>query len=455
MISPMKKEIALSPYGGEAQDLLDRARRVLEQARACAGISAAEATLSCGSGLCATVRMGEVESIEYQRDTALELTVYQQLRVGTASTSDLSGAGLREAVEAACGLARYASEDECAGLADPDLLHGEYPDLALDQPWELSSEQAVELALEVESHALQADERIRRSEAAATHTYRGTLAYANSHGFGGAWSQTRHSMDCSVIAEEEDGMQCSGWYDAARQHNRLLSPAELGRKAAQRALARLQPRVLRSRDAPVLLEAPLASAFWGNLVRALLGVNLYHDASFLRGQLGKRIFPEHVQIREQPHLPWAMGSAPFDEEGVIPQQRHIICDGVLQGYFLDSYAARKLGMRSTGNAGGAHNLVIQPGAYVLEDLVGQMGTGLLVTELMGFGSNLVTGDYSQGAAGLWVEGGEVCYPVEGITVAGNLRQMFLDLAEVGCDVDTRGSIHTGSILLNRMTLAGT
>ncbi|HWQ94269.1 MAG TPA: metalloprotease PmbA [Gammaproteobacteria bacterium] len=418
------------------------------------GATSAEAGLTIESGLSVTVRLGEVETIEHNRDKALGVTVYFGHRKGSASTSDFSAQAVRETVRAACNIARYTAEDDCAGLADAALMAREIPDLDLYYPWQVSAEHAIVLATECEDSARALDKRITNSEGASLSSHQGLNIYGNSHGFIGGYPTSRHSLSCAVIGQSESGMQRDYWFSVARDHNELETPGRIGEHAAQRTLRRLDGRRLSTRQAPVVFEAPAATSLLSHLMSAIRGGSLYRKASFLLDHLGKQIFPAHVHIHEQPHLKKALGSAPFDNEGVATAAHDFVRGGVLESYVLDSYSARKLGMQTTGNAGGVHNLFIDPGSYDLDGLLRLMGKGLLVTELIGMGVNTVTGDYSRGVAGFWVEHGEIQYPVEEITIAGNLLDIFLHLAEVGKDVDVRGNIRTGSILIENMTIAG-
>lgn len=418
------------------------------------GASAAEAGVNISSGLSVNVRLGEVETLEHNRDKGLGVTVYFGKQKGSASTTDFSRAAVQDTVRAACRIAKYTAADDCAGLADANLMARDVPDLDLYHPWNLSAEQAIELARECERAARAYDPRITNSEGASLSTHEGVHVYGNTHGFVGAYAGTRHSLSCAVIGRDDAGMQRDYWFTVARDSAELETPAAVGEHAAQRTLRRLNARRLPTRQAPVLFEAASAASLISHFSNAVRGGSLYRKASFLLDHLGKQIFPAAVHIHEQPHLPRALGSAPFDAEGVATRARDIVRGGVLEGYVLDSYAARKLGMQTTGNAGGVHNLFIDPGDYDLDGLLRLMGKGLLVTELIGMGVNIVTGDYSRGAAGFWVEHGEIQYPVEEITIAGNLRDMFLHLAAVGNDIDARGNIRTGSILIENMTIAG-
>lgn len=428
-------------------------RIVLDEAKAC-GASAAEAGVSLEAGLSVTVRLGEVETLEYHRDRGAGVTVYFGRRKGSASTSDFAPQALRESVRAACDIARYTSEDDCAGLADAALMAQDIPDLDLCHPWAIDAAGGIEVAQRCEAAAREADARISNSEGATLSSHQGLRVYGNSHGFIAGYPSTRHSLSCSVIAGRDEQMQRDYWYSVARRHEDLESAEHIGRMAAERTLRRLDGRKLGTRQVPVIFAAEIATGLFRSFVSAVRGSSLYRKSSFLLDHLGKPVFPEFVHIHEQPHLRGALGSAPFDSEGVATSARDLITGGVLQGYVLDSYSARKLGMQTTGNAGGVHNLTIDPGALDADGLLREMGTGLLVTELMGQGVNLVTGDYSRGAAGFWVENGAIQYPVEEITIAGNLKDMFRNIVAIGTDVERRGNYRTGSVLVERMTVAG-
>ena len=418
------------------------------------GASAAEASVSVSQGLSVSVRLGEVETVEHTRDKGLGVTVYFGKQSGSASTSDLGPDAVRGSVRAAASIAKYTGADECSGLADVDTLAQTIPELDLNHPWNLGASRAIEIAQDCEQSARALDSRIRNSEGSSLSTHEGIEVYGNTNGFLGALAGTRHSLSCAVVAQTGEGMQRDYWYTVARDANDLEHAQDVGRRAAQRALRRLDARKLSTRHTPVLYEAPVASSLLSHFVGAIRGGSLYRQASFLLDQLGKPVFAPWVRIYEQPHLKKGLGSAPFDNEGVATQGRDIVRDGVLLSYLLDSYSARKLGMKTTGNAGGVHNLTIESGTDDLPALLGKMHTGLLVTELIGFGVNNVTGDYSRGAAGFWVENGEIQYPVEEITIAGNMRDMFSHIVAVGRDMDVRGNIRSGSILVENMTLAG-
>ena len=418
------------------------------------GASASEAVLSRTAGLDVNVRLGEVETIEHTRDHSFGVTVYFGHGKGSASSTDFRPAAVRETVEAACRIARHTAQDEFAGLADPERMAVDPPDLDLFHPWEITPDEAISLALEAETAARDHDSRITNSDGASVSKHDGDYVYGNSHGFLEGCSSSRNSLGCVVIAEDPSGMQRGYWYSIGRDPDRLEPASRIGVTAAKRTVRRLGARKLDTRTAPVLYEADVARGVIGHLVAAVRGPNLYRKASFLVDRIGERVMAGHVRIHEQPHLRGALASAAFDGEGVETAPRDLVAGGVLRGYVLDSYSARKLGVPTTGNAGGVHNLTVEPGSKSFEALLAEMGTGLLVTDLMGMGVNIVTGDYSRGAAGFWVEGGEIAWPVEEITIAGNLADMFLGIREVGADVDTRGGIRTGSLLVDRMTIAG-
>lgn len=447
----------LIPLRDQPDALLDLIDFVIREAGR-QGADAVEADISVGDGLSATARMGEVETLEHQRDKGLSLAVYlgapgNQCK-GSASTSDLNRPALTETVRAALSIARQTQPDACAGLADAGRMATDIPELDLYHPWAITPQAALERALACEQAARDVDSRICNSDGASVSTMAGASYYGNSHGFRGGWQFSRHSLDCAVIARDENGMQRDGWYSQARDANDLELAETIGRVAGERTVRRLGARRLSTRTAPVLFEADAARSLFSHFISAVSGSNLYRRSSFLLDKLGETIFPGFLHIHEQPHLPRAMGSAAFDDEGVATRPRDLISDGVLQGYVLSSYSARKLGMETTGNAGGVHNLTIDPGEHDFAGLMKQMDTGLLVTDLMGFGVNLTTGDYSRGVSGFWVENGEIAYPVEEITIAGNLAEMFRRIAEIGNDVETRRNIRTGSVLIEQMTIAG-
>jgi PmbA protein len=459
-IAPVKHVPAARGPGSHARHFpvataeLERiAAAVLDLARR-GGATAAEADVSQGIGQSVTVRQSAVETIAYNRDKGISVTVFVGQRRGHASTADFADDAIAAAVDKALAIARYTAEDPAAGLADSDRLARNWPDLDLYHPWDLSVEDAVALGREAEAAGLAVDPRISNSEGATVARSESEFVYANSLGFLGGYRSSRHHIDCSVIGEENGAMQRDYWYTAARAPTDLDSAVAVGRMAGERTVRRLGGRQLGTIECPVVFEAPEAADLIGFFVQAVSGGSLYRKSSFLLDSLGKQIFAPHVHLREEPHLLRARASAPFDSEGVATLPRDVVRDGVVQGYFLGSYSARKLGMQTTGNGGGSHNLVLEHGEDDLPALLRRMGRGLLVTEQLGQGVNPVTGDFSRGAAGFWVEGGAIAYPVEEITIAGNLRDMYRDIVAIGNDVDRRGSRHTGSILVERMTVAG-
>jgi len=418
------------------------------------GASAAEAAASLSQGLMVNVRKGELETVEHTRDHGLVVSVYFGQRTGSASTSDYSAAAVQETVQAACSIAKFTEEDACHGLADPERLAKNPVDLDLYHPWRPTVDDARDLALECESKALSTDERITNSEGASVDTHEGCEVYGNSHGFLGHTRKSRQGISCSVIGGENETMQRDYWYSAARRFSELDSAIEVGEKTATRTLRRLDARRVPTCQVPVIYEAPIASSLLSHFISAISGGALYRKASFLLDHLGEQIFPDFVRIHEQPMLMGAMGSTAFDSEGVATQARDIVRDGILQGYVLGSYSARRLQMETTGNAGGVHNLTIDPGDQTLEEMIKSVEKGFLVTELIGFGINSVTGDYSRGASGLWIENGEIAYPVEEVTVAGNLKDIFRNIGSVGSDIDVRRSTRCGSVLVDGLTIAG-
>ncbi|GAB6140477.1 metalloprotease PmbA [Methylosoma difficile] len=428
------------------QSLLDEAKKQ--------GATAAEAGLSQEDGLSVSARLGEVETIEHHCDQGLGITVYFGQRKGSASTSDLSPESIKETVSAACSIARYTSEDSFAGLPDPELLATEFPDLDVNHPWGIHADEAIAIAIECENAARAYHADISNSEGATVNTHQGIRVLGNSLGFLQGYQSTRHSLSCSVLAQRGDSMQRDYWFTVARNAADLESANDVGIKAAERTLRRLEARRLPTQQCPVLFSAEIATSLLGSLIGAISGGALYRKSSFLLDALDTPIFPDFVHVYEQPHLRGALGSGNYDGEGVATQTRDLVSDGILRSYVLASYSARKLGLKSTGNAGGVRNLTITPGALDFQALVQHMHTGLLVTELMGQGVNNVTGDYSRGAAGFWVENGVIQFPVEEITIAGNLKEMFKQIVAIGSDVDYRGNIRTGSILVEKMSVAG-
>jgi len=435
------------------ETLQEIAADVLRHARD-GGADGCDMEVSDGYGQTVTVRMGEVETIEHNRDKGLGVTVYIGKKKGHASSSDFSARAVTDAVGKALTIARFTASDKCAGLADPDLLCRETRDLDLFHPWDLGVEEAIDMARACEAAAFRLDARVVNSEGASVSCQQNQFVLANSLGFMGGFQSSRHYLSCAVIAAEDDQMQRDDWYVSKRAAADLPRPEAVGDYAGRRALARLRGRKIATMSVPVLFEAPVANGLLSHFVSAVSGGNLYRKSSFLLDSLGQKVFSPIVNIVERPHIPRAVASSYFDDDGVATRDRDVVKSGVLQGYFLGTYSGRKLGMKSTGNSGGNHNLILKPGELDLAGLIRTMGRGLLVTELMGQGVNLVTGDYSRGAAGFWVEGGEIRHPVEEITIAGNLRDMFRSITAVGRDVLARGSHECGSILIDRMTIAG-
>ncbi len=428
------------------EDLLKEAKR--------RGATAAEASVGSSAGLEVSVRLGEVETVEHTRDNGLGITVYFGNRKGSASTSDLSTGALRDAVKAACAIAEHTQEDPCAHLADAALMAAEIPDLDLYHPWHLGVEDAIEIAAACEDSARGFDPRIVNSEGASLSTHTGIQVYGNSHGFVAGYPTSRHGLSCAVIGQEGESLQRDHWWTSARAAADLDSARMVGERAAERTVARLGSRRIPTCQVPVLFRAEVATGLIRSLVSAIQGGSIYRRTSFLLDHLGERIFPEFVRIHEEPQLQRGLSSAPFDGDGVATRAKDLITDGVLLTYLLDAYSGCRLGMKTTGNAGGVRNLRIVMGDLDRAALLREMGTGLMVTELMGHGVNPVTGDYSRGAAGFWVEGGEIRHPVEEITIAGNLKRMYAGLLAVGNDCDFSGSTRTGSWLIDRMTIAG-
>ena len=445
-------------FSNSAESLRDIAQYMLDYARQ-RGASAASADVSEGFGQAVTVRQGEVETIEYNRDKGLGITVYIGQQRGNASTSDFSQQAVRDTVDAALSIARYTAKDDCSGLPDADMLAHDLPDLDLYHPWDLPVDDAIGLAKRCEQAALETDARINNSEGATVNVHEAQFVHANSLGFVGGYPSSRHSISCAVIAGKDDAMERDYWYNVARDARDLQDAEQVGRIAAQRTVRRLNARQLDTMQVPVLFEAPIASSLLGHFVGAVSGGSLYRKSSFLLDQLDQPVFAPHSNIEDIPDICKGLASSPFDDEGVRVQTRRIIENGVLRGYFLGSYSARKLGLRTTGNAGGNHNLVlrasgVQSGELDFAGLLKQMGRGLLVTELLGSGVNAVTGDYSRGAAGFWVEDGEIRYPVQEITIAGNLKDMYRNIVAVGNDMLVQGSRQCGSVLVDGMTVAG-
>ena len=438
--------VRIEALAGLSQRLLDRAKAL--------GASQAEVSCSEERGLNVNVRMGAVETVESTRDRGIGVTVYFGQRKGSASTADLREESLDATVEQACAIARYTEHDEAAGLADAALMATDFPDLDAWHPWALEADHAVDLALACEAAGRAFDARISNSDGTSVGSGESISVYANSHGFFGRERSTQHSIGCALIAGQGDDMQRDGWYSTALAQDGLEAPVAIGRHAAERTLSRLAPRSVATGEYPVLFAAEVARSLVGHLLGAVSGGALYRRASFLLDSVGTQIFPDWFCIDEQPLLRGGLRSAAFDAEGVATRQSALIESGVLQRYVLGSYSARKLGLQTTANAGGVHNLKIAANAGGFGELLGGLKRGLLVTELMGQGVNPVTGDYSRGAGGFWVENGVIAYPVDGITIAGNLKEIFANIEAVGSDVDPRSHIGIGSLLVRKMTVAG-
>ncbi len=439
----------------QLDDVKIRVATVLDLAKSL-GADGAEVAMSRQEGLSVNTRMGEVENVEFTNDGALGITVYQNGRKGSASTADLSEAALAKTVQAAVNIARYTSVDDCSGLADKSLLAMSPPDLDLYHPKVLTTEEAIEIAKACENSALTVDERITNSDGASLDTFAGFKVYGNSNGQLVGYPSTRHSLSCVVIASDGDDMQRDYAYSVNRDFSLLDSAKDIGTQASREVLSRLNAQKIATSKVPVLFRADIANTIWGHFIAAISGGNLYRKSSFLLDALGNDVFPKFLNISERPHIPKALASSAFDSEGIKTVDRDIITEGALQTYLLTSYSARKLGLTSTGHAGGIHNWLVEAQGHSgdFDAMLKTLGTGLLVTELMGQGVNVVNGDYSRGAAGFWVENGEIAFPVSEITIAGNLEQMFKGIVAVGSDIDNRGSIKTGSILIDEMQVAG-
>ncbi len=422
------------------------------------GATDAGAEASEGCGLSVSVRKGELENVERNRDKSLGVTVYIGNQRGNASTSDFSRKAIEQTVQAAYDVARFTAQDPAAGLPDEQDVETTERDLDLFHPWAIDSAKATRLALQCEHAALQRDSRITNSEGASVSAQQSHFFSAHTHGFRGGYASSRHTISVAPIAGSGDDMQRDYWYSSMRRPEDLADPRFVGRYAAERALSRLQARKIPTTECPVLFESPLAAGLLGGFVQAVSGGALYRKSTFLLDSLGKQVFPKHIQIDEDPFILRGKGSSPFDDEGVREQARKVVDDGSVQGYFLSAYTARKLGMRTTGNAGGSHNLsmtsTLTQAQEDLNAMLRKLHTGLFVIELMGQGVNYVTGDYSRGAAGFWVENGEIAFPVHEITIAGNMKDMFLGIEAIGADVYTTGSKSVGSVLVNRMKVAG-
>lgn len=433
--------------------LQEQVEAIIAEARR-QGASACEVAVSLEQGLSTTVRQREVETVEFNRDQGFGITLYVGQRKGSASTSASGPDAIRETVAAALAIAKHTSEDECSGVADAALMARDIPDLDLYHDWDIEPEKAIEMALTCEAAAFDADPRILNADGTTLNTHQGCRVYGNSHGFIGGYASTRHSLSCVMIAEGDGQMQRDYWYDVNRQGNLLADPRSIGVRAAQRAASRLGARPVPTCEVPVLFSAELAGGLFGSFLSAISGGNLYRKSSFLEGTIGQRLFPSWLTLDERPHIPRALGSAAFDGDGLATYAKPFVDKGELVSYLLGTYSGRKLGLPSTANAGGVHNLYVSHGVEDQAALIRRMGRGLLVTELMGHGLNMVTGDYSRGAAGFWVENGEIQHAVQEVTIAGNMKDMFQQIVAIGSDLETRSNIHTGSVLIERMTVAG-
>jgi PmbA protein len=418
------------------------------------GATACEVAVSLEQGLSTSVRQREVETVEFNRDQGFGITLYVGHRKGSASTSASGPDAIRETVAAALAIAKHTSEDESSGLADAALMAKEQPDFDLFHPWDITPEQAIEKALVCEAAAFDANSLIKNADGTTLNVHQGCRVYGNSHGFIGGYASTRHSLSCVMIAEKDGQMQRDYWYDVNRQGDLLMDARLIGQKAAERAASRLGARPVPTCEVPVLFSAELAGGLFGSFLGAISGGNLYRKSSFLEGAIGQRLFPEWMTIDERPHLMRAMGSSAFDGDGLATYAKPFVENGDLVSYILSTYSGRKLGLPSTANAGGVHNLFVSHGTEDQQALIRRMGRGLLVTELMGSGLNMVTGDYSRGAAGFWVENGEIQFPVQEVTIAGNMKDMFKQIVAVGSDLEMRSNIRTGSVLIEKMMVAG-
>ncbi|WP_137818170.1 metalloprotease PmbA [Pseudomonas sp. 2FG] len=434
-------------------ELQAQVARIIAEAKQ-QGASACEVAVSVEQGLSTSVRQGEVETVEFNRDQGFGITLYVGQRKGSASTSASGDSAIRETVAAALAIAKHASEDDCAGLAAPELMARDLPDLDLYHAWDITPEQAIERALSCEAAAFAADKRIKNADGTTLNTHQGCRVYGNSHGFVGGYASTRQSLSCVMIAEADGLMQRDYWYDVNRRGEDLADAGSIGRRAAERAVSRLGARPVPTCEVPVLFAAELATGLFGHFLSAISGGNLYRKSSFLEGALGQQLFPEWLSLDERPHIPRALGSAAFDGDGLATYAKSFVEGGELRSYILGTYSGRKLGLPSTANSGGVHNLFVSHGEDDQAALIRRMGRGLLVTELMGQGLNLVTGDYSRGAGGFWVENGEIQFPVQEVTIAGNLRDMFKQILAVGSDLELRSNVRTGSVLIERMMVAG-
>ena len=451
-----QKSLMNAPGGRSALDqkeLEDIVLLLINEAKE-QGADQAEAAASHDIGLGATARLGTVESLEYTNDRGVGVTVYKDQKKGSASTSDFSPTALREAVIKACSFAKYTAADEHAGLADKELMASEIPDLDLMHEWDLPSADAIRIAIECEDAARSFDSRVTNSEGATVSSSSGVRAYGNTHGFLATYPKSSHSISCVVVGEANGDMERDYWYSSTRDAGDLEAPEEIGKTAARRTVQRLGSHKIKTDRAPVLFAPEVARGFIGHAIGAISGGAQYRRSSFLLNAAGEKIFPDFVQIQERPHIPKAMASVPFDAEGVATSDRDLVIDGVLQGYVMGSYSARRLGLETTANAGGPQNLLVLGGTDDMQSLIKSMDRGLLVQELIGQGVNGVTGDYSRGAVGYWIDKGEIAHPVHEITIAGNLRHLYQRIAAIGQDQDLRSGIRCGSLLVESMTIAG-
>lgn len=437
----------------EGAELQQAVSEILAQAKAL-GATQAEVGASSDNGFNVNVRLGEVDTVEFQRDKSIAIAVYFGQRKGTASTSDTSKEAIQQTVQAACEIAKYTSEDPCNGLAEKELMAFDYPDIDAFHPWSIDTEDAIKLATDCEARAMSIDKRINNSEGASVSTSAGVHVYGNSHGFIGQVASTRHNLSCVLVAEDASGMQRDYDYTVARDPLDLASVDYIAKSAAERTVSRLQGRPISTRNTPIVFAADIAKSIFGCLIAAVSGGNLYRESSFLLHSLDTQVLPAWMNIFEKPHMKKALGSSAFDSDGVRTQEQNLIESGILRHYVLGSYSARKLGLKTTGNAGGVNNLIVAHSNKSLKELLKQMHTGFFVTELIGHGVNITTGDYSRGAAGFWIENGEIAFPVEEVTIAGNLKTMLMGIQLIGNDVDVRGNVRTGSMLVDNMMLAG-
>ncbi len=440
------------------QELREISEQVLKLAKKY-GASSAELSLNRGAGLSVEIHKENVDKLEYHRDQGLSLSIYIGQKTGSATTGDLSPQAIEDTVKAACNIAKFTGEDEFTGLGDKDTMLMDFtdkPSLDLYHPWDLSAEKAIDIATECEAAGLSFDKRIINSDGASISTYSGVGLIANSHGFLGVVPSSRHSLSCSVIGQEfgSEDMQRDYWYSSSRVNSNLEAAQHIGKKSAERTLARLNSQQLSTRKATVLYSPEMARSIIGHFTSAIAGGAQYRKATFLLDSVDQKVFPDFVHLHEQPHIAQAFGSGYFDKEGAVTSKRDIVIDGVVQNYIMSSYSARQLGLKSTANSGGTHNLTLDSTGQSFDELLKMMGTGFLVTELIGSGINGITGDYSRGAAGFWVENGEIQFAVDEVTIAGNLKDMFTNIVAIGNDVDLRGGTRTGSILIEEMTIAG-